>query len=897
MLRSKFVLAVALLVVGVVACDDSSVVSDLGDLGGDLVVEQDGVEPDFGNQGDLNIEDSNATTDVVADAKDVEDDAGVDAFEPGPESLTLGGDDYSLVIDRATMTMTVYRDEDVLMTFDAASLLLGRVNELGEDYNYDPYPMASEPGIAQEPDGLAWLEITGMRIIPDGESKARIELTYGEKTATLNVDGGATGRFEFVLQPSAEGDPIGLFRIRPKVTQTEEFYGLGAYLDQTAHRGKVRAMQIEWANLESGYNEAHVPVPFVVGTTGWGLFVKSYSPAAFDCGVAVADRMDAWVGTGTFSASGITFYAFAAKTPLDVPMHYYAVTGFASVPARWGLGPLIWRDEIDGQAAVIEDLDTIRELKLPTTAYWIDRPYASGVNAFDFHPDKYDDPQAMIDYAHGAGFRLSLWHTPYVSEGSGGDKESSSTTEELHQYASERDFYVETVFSFNKWSDPIDLTNPEAYDWWQDNIKKYTDMGIEGFKLDYGEDIITGFAPGRVPATFYDGSDERTMHAKYQLFYHKAYAEMLPDGGGFLMCRGGTWGDQVNVSVIWPGDLDANFATHGEQREDDGGYIAVGGLPASVIYGLSLGMSGFPFFGADTGGYRHSGPGPDNETYMRWFQQTALSSVMQVGTSDNTVPWEFDEDKGISAVTLENYRVYASLHLRLWPYEWTYARQIEITGRPIQRPFGIVHPEIGVHPDDQYFFGDYLLVAPVVVDGQRERDVIFPSGRWMDWWDKTIIEGGSTLKVSAPLDKLPLYLAEGGIVPMLRPEIQALAPVNDPSIDSYATSAGLLYVTVFVGPANTFTLFDGTEISAVLDGDTLEISTADGSEFVSGSVVEIYGLPGEPLSVMMDSVSMLEAANPWELLAEESAWYWNSESGGFLSLLIPAGEHSITATF
>ena len=92
---------------------------------------------------------------------------------------------------------------------------------------------------------------------------------------------------------------------------------------------------------------------------------------------------------------------------------------------------------------------------------------------------------------------------------------------------------------------PIDLTNPDAFDWWQALIGRYVDIGIEGYKLDYGEDVAAGAGERRLPWLFADGSDERTMQAGYQLFYHRAYAEKLPDDGGFMLCRSATYGDQT----------------------------------------------------------------------------------------------------------------------------------------------------------------------------------------------------------------------------------------------------------------------------------------------------------------------------------------------------------------
>jgi alpha-D-xyloside xylohydrolase len=311
------------------------------------------------------------------------------------------------------------------------------------------------------------------------------------------------------------------------------------------------------------------------------------------------------------------------------------------------------------------------------------------------------------------------------------------------------------------------------------------------------------------------------MHRGYQLVYHRVYQETLPQDGGFLLCRAGKYGDQVNVSVIWPGDLDASLARHGETVEEGGeSYVAVGGLPASLVAGLSLGPSGFPFYGSDTGGYRHSPP--DKETFTRWFEQTALSTVMQVGTSSNNVAWEFSPETGFDEEMLAYYRTYTRLHLRLFPYEQTYAEKIQEDGRPIMRALGLAYPELGAHPNDTYMFGDYLLVAPVVERGKTSREVMLPEGRWVDFWSGEAYDGGQTIMVDAPLGKLPLFLMAGGIVPMLRPTIDTISPVADSSVvDSYATAAGLLYVRVAAGAKSSFTVFDGAEVAQELAGGSL----------------------------------------------------------------------------
>src|SRR5439155_24971351 len=112
-------------------------------------------------------------------------------------------------------------------------------------------------------------------------------------------------------------------------------------------------------------------------------------------------------------------------------------------------------------------------------------------------------------------------------------------------------------------------------------------------------------------------------------------------------------------------------------------------------------------------------------------------------------------ENGRDDAALEVYRKYARLHLRLFPYEWTYANRMVRDGRPIVRPLGLAYPELGVHPSDEYLFGDDLLVAPVVSRGKTSRHVDLPAGTWRSFWDGTPVTAG---EVAAPLDVLPLLV-------------------------------------------------------------------------------------------------------------------------------------------
>ena len=773
------------------------------------------------------------------------------------------------------------RDAQVLLHFDTWGIQLGTVEALDDSRSYDPFFL--EEAVTWHP----MLAVELSEESSDGRMEHVVQFQDGLR-ALMSITEHAPGRFELRLDPMSGTDQVAFYRLWPTVDPTEGFYGLGGVLDQVSHRGLKRPVQMEAdPDVESFNNEAHTAIPLVIGTTGWGIFVQSYHPMLFDLATVRDDKVELTIGTGMSSGDGLSVHLYAANHPLDITRRYYDTTGDPLLPARWGMGPWIWRDENDDEAQVRADLEIIRDLDLATTGYWIDRPYASGVNTFDFRPSGYPDPQGMIDLAHDLGFRMALWHAPYVSPEDATD---------LHAVAEANGYFPpQTPGTYFAWSWPIDFTNPDAYAWWQGLIRTYTDMGIEGFKLDYAEDVLLGLNGGRYRWEFWDGSDERTMHHRYQYLYHQVYAETLPEDGGFLLCRTGTWGDQVHTSVIWPGDLDATMNPHGVEANDDGEiYDATGGLPASLIVGLSLGPSGYPFYGSDTGGYRHAPP--DREIFTRWFQQTALSTVMQVGTNTSDVPWEFEDDNGFDEEMLGWYREYARLHLRLWPYAWTYAKRLADDGRPIMRPYGLARPEEGIHPSDTYFFGDHLLVAPVLEYGARTREIPLPPGRWADWFTGEVLEGGASVVVDAALDRLPLLMAEGAIVPLLRPGIDTIGPTGQPDrVDSLDTDAGVLWPRVFAGPASSFELFDGAVVRQEETAAGVTVSWSDGSEFDQGAIVELVGFGLQPSSVTLDGAALAPAAD-LEELESSGGWLFQANAVGSVWVALPSGDHTASIT-
>jgi alpha-D-xyloside xylohydrolase len=809
---------------------------------------------------------------------------------PVPEGLEAG---HAVVMDLTASTpASLNYDGMPLLSFPSDAFQVGVVPALDSDLNYDPAHL--EEGIFGDflydpPDGLTWFQPTSFEIISTTPDITVFRLSYpeGEGTLSITTDGSGRLRCHWTYQ-SDKGVPV-MYRLRLSADPEEGFYGLGEVFDTVNHRGKIRAMHFMASELESGYNEAHVPIPLLLGSRGWGLFVESMFPGVFNVTTEDDTTIQVTFGPGAKGADGLVFHLFAEAHPLDLTRHYHEVTGKPGKVAPWALGPWIWRDEVANQEAVENDLETIRQLDLATTGYWIDRPYASAVNAFDFKPTDYPDPQAMMVKAQALGFAMALWHTPYVDP-------DAEATQALYEEAETKGYFPPVLGPvLSKWGPPIDFTNPEAMTWWQGLLSYYSELGIVGYKLDYGEEVIAGAFGTRVPWLFHDGSDELTMHRRVQNLYHQAYDETLPDDGGFLLCRSSSYGDQAKGIVIWPGDIDANMARHGEkvENEDGSSYLAVGGLPAAVVAGGSLGVSGFPFFASDTGGYRNAPP--DKETFVRWFQHTAFTPVMQVGTNTNDLPWSFGADKVLDEELLDWYRTYARIHLRLFPYLWTYVQDLGQTGRAIHRPLGMAHPEMGIHPSFTYMLGDHILVSPVVDHGARDKTLHLPEGDWIHWFTGDRLSGGQHT-VDAPLERIPAFIAAGQPIPLLRETIDTYTSVKPESdIDAFADTPGPLHALMAPGPSGAFTLYDGSTITQAPIDTGMHIEWLPGDVFQGALTIEIIATEQVPESVLIDGEPIPDRTG--QTLGNEPGYMTDDTRGGRLLIFLPEGHMEVQVLF
>jgi alpha-glucosidase (family GH31 glycosyl hydrolase) len=693
-------------------------------------------------------------------------------------------------IDTATMTMTI---ASMPAMTSGPFLAVADAESIDEHHYYDPLAPDSLHAIDHAV-GLSggWLGLA------DG-SKIRLGTCPIDNCAELDVD--VTGHPHAVnMQLALAKDPA------------EPLYGTGDAATTANVAGTVREMQLRVSlTSDSGLNETHVPVPLVMWPRrGLAMFVADDRPGALDLGKSAPDRV-----TAAYAAPerGIyKIYLYVAKSPLDLVRGYVALSAKPAVPPRWAFAPQQWRNTWDSATEVLGDADAMRTRHIPGSVMWIDNPWETGYNTFVVDETRLPQPQQLIADLASRGYRVVFWSTPYVN--------TTGATLADHAEGAQNGYFVtdDTGVAIDyPWSDGpgalVDLTQDAATSWWRDRIQRVVSIGASGFKLDYGEDLVPDLAGNIVPMKTSAG-DNVELHNRFSAAYHEAYLGALTAGDAFLITRAGAWGEQATNTAIWPGDLEGDFSTHDDKH--------VGGLPSAISRGLSLSVSGYPFYGSDIGGFRGF---PTTESLLRWAEYAALGTIMQLGGGGTSHdPWDTTLfDAGADAT----YKIYADLHMQLHPLLWTLAQIAGADGTPVNRPAGFMYD--CACDDAMFLLGDDILVAPVITSGATTRDVVLPPDRWVDARTGAAIvgDGHTVVHAPAPLDVIPMWYRSGSIVAMFERAADTLLPATATGVVSYADPAfgGELRLVYTPGGAASATLHDGTQATGNADAMTITFGT------------------------------------------------------------------------
>ena len=508
-------------------------------------------------------------------------------------------------------------------------------------------------------------------------------------------------------------------------------YGLGERFTAFVKNGQV----VETWNEDGGTSSqvAYKSIPFYMTSRGYGIFVDHSDNVSFE----VASEKVGYVG---FSVPGeeLRYYFIHGKNNEDVLTRYTSLTGKPALPPAWSFG--LWLStsfttEYD-EDTVTSFIQGMEDREIPLSVFHFDCFWMKELQWTDFEWDErvFPDPKAMLQRYKDRGLKICVWINPYVAQGTTFFSEGLSKGYFLKRIDGKG---TKQLDSWQPGMAIVDFTNPAAAKWYTDRLRALVDLGVDCFKVDFGERIPTD-------VVYHDGSNPESMHNYYSFLFNKVVFDLLQEvkgtGEAVVFARSATAGCQ-QFPVHWGGDNYGNYASMAE----------------TLRGGLSFALSGFSFWSHDIGGFE-STAAPD--LYKRWVQFGMLSTHSRLhGSKSYRVPWNFDEEA--SAVL----KYFTNLKCRLMPYIYAKAVQAHHTGIPVMRPMVLAFDQdpAARYLDMQYMLGEALLVAPVFQeDGQV--DYYLPEGRWTHLLSGEVNDGGRWFKGEYDYFSLPLYVRENTLL-------------------------------------------------------------------------------------------------------------------------------------
>lgn len=512
----------------------------------------------------------------------------------------------------------------------------------------------------------------------------------------------------------------------------EMVYGLGERFGPLVKNGQ----SVDIWNEDGGTATEHAykNVPFYLTNEGYGVFVDHAERVSFEVGSEINARTQ-------FSVPGdhLQYYVIYGPTPVEILRKYTMLTGRAPQVPLWSYG--LWLSTSFttdySEETVNGFVDRMEELELPLSVlhfdcYWM---RASHWCDFTWDPEKFTDPEGMLQRYHDRGLKVCVWINPYIGQRS-----------ELFDEGMAKGYLLKkadgSVRQWDHWQSGmawVDFTNPEATAWWKDELKALLEQGVDAFKTDFGERVPTD-------VVWHDRSDPQRMHNYYAHLYNKAayeaIAEVRGEAEAIVFARSATAGGQ-KLPVHWGGDSEPTLVSMAE----------------TLRGGLSLAMSGFGYWSHDMGGFEGT---PADDVFIRWFPFGMLTSHSRLhGSHSYRVPWNYGE------TAVDVARHFIALKNRLMPYIGAHALEVTSDGTPLMRPMALQFPgDRGSLPvDTQYMFGPDLLVAPVFTS-TGDVDVYLPTDGWTDLLDGAHLDRSGWHHQVHPLTSLPLLVPDGTVLPI-----------------------------------------------------------------------------------------------------------------------------------
>jgi alpha-glucosidase len=572
-------------------------------------------------------------------------------------------------------------------------------------------------------------------------------LTLGVQKATVSLNlADADGR-PLLTDVAVGQTPEGWFLWQAAAPPEMVFYGLG---EKTAALNLAGRSFELWNCDPSGYDRGDDPiymsVPFWMGLIDGravGVFYDNAHRAWIDFGESVTYR----------TAGGEMRFYVMVGTPARVLEQYTLLTGRMALPPLWALGLHQSRWSYYPEARVRELATEYRRHEIPCDAIHLDIHYLDDYRCFTWNRERFPEPKALLDDLHAQGFKVISIIDPGIKIDPGYAIDTEGLAQDAFVKYPDGQRFVGPV-----WPGDChfpDFTDPAVREWWGGLYAGLLEDGLDAFWNDMNEPaLITRPEDKTLPDSVrHDGdghpADHAALHNVYGMLMARASVEGLarlrPERRPFILSRAG-WAGLQRYAAHWTAD---NKSTWDHLR-------------LSIQMVLNLGLSGIPLTGPDVGGFTGE---PSPELFARWVQVGAFMPFFRIHSmigSPPQEPWTFGPDVEVIA------RRYIEWRYRLLPYLYTAVWQAAQTGMPIARALSLVYPDdpATYTLDDEFLFGDSLLVAPVVEEGATSREVYLPAGGWVDFWTGEQHDGPRRITRDAPLDTLPLFARAGSVIPL-----------------------------------------------------------------------------------------------------------------------------------
>ncbi len=630
------------------------------------------------------------------------------------------------------------------------------------------------------------------------------------------------------VEAEVVGKPaVNRIALKFKSAPEDRYFGMGERFNSAEHRGERVYNWTQEGCLINCQNTSmtYFPVPFFLNPKGYGFLLDDSHYSEFDFAKSDPKILELFNWNRK-----LEFMIFYGPQPLSVIEAYTNFTGRVSVPPPWAFGTWVAATaaKLQGTSSGPEHVRKVardcRENHIPCSAVWsedwawtnpVTMIYSNGIQ-WDLNRQRYPDYERLAGELHQDGFKFLSYFAPYLGAGSPAFQQAA---DQGYLAKAQGGGPAEFRWLLPKVGEP-DLTNPQAREWWEKTFFwKAVDYGVDGWMHDFSE-----YTP--VEAQFSDGRDGWAVHNDYPRLWAMTAREFWdrarPDGDYVFFMRAGWTGSWKYAPVMWTGDQSTNWG-----KAD--------GL-ASVIPGVnSAGISGAPIAATDIAGYHCvTTPATDKELFFRWTQLGALLPVMRTHESSGCPNnWLFNSDRE----TLLLFKKYAALHTSLFPYLYTLAYESAAKGWPMVRHLMLQYPDDPGSLQEEYEFmlGDRILVAPVIENRAREREVYFPPGEWVSWWDGKHYKGcadksvrttnacGPT-RVPAPLEQIPLFVKNGTLVPLFDSRIDTLAKESRPDLNGWDDANQTIKVLFFGEGKDDYVLWDGTAFHCESAGKSCQAS-------------------------------------------------------------------------